>query len=188
MQLFARAENVTIEQFDFYQKQSLRNRCHILGAEKTITLSVPMLGGRNQKKITKDLRIDYTQRWQQDHQKAIKSCYGKAPFYDYYVADVMQLISKPQIFLIDLNFAVIQQCARWLKWQGNLNTTNIYMPQGLVPENTNDQRDTTRTKTDNRPYTQVFFDRLPFQGGLSFLDALFCMGPTLKEYLQKQTA
>ncbi len=183
MQLFATATNVTIEQFDFYQKQSLRNRCHILGAEKMITLSVPLLGGRNQKAITKDLRIDNAQRWQQDHRKAIQSCYGKAPFYEYFVDDVLGLISTPQIFLVDLNFAIIQQCARWLKWQGNLTTSESYVPQGLMPEQTNDQRDTTRTKSDNPPYTQVFFDRLSFHSGLSILDALFCLGPSLKTYL-----
>jgi hypothetical protein len=183
MQYFAKAGNVAIEQFDFYQKQSLRNRCHILGAEKTITLSVPLLGGRNQKTITKDLRIDNAQRWQQDHCKAIQSCYGKAPFYEYYVGEIMRLVSAQHVFLVDLNFAIIQQFASWLKWQGSLTTTESYVPQGLVPEHTNDQRDTTRTKKHNPPYTQVFFDRLPFHAGLSVVDALFCLGPGLESYL-----
>lgn len=188
MQSFATSNKVMVEHFDFYQKQSLRNRCRILGAEKTILLSVPLLGGRNQKTVMKDIRIDNTQRWQQDHRKAIQSCYAKSPFYEYYSDVVIDLISKPTVFLVDLNLSIIEQCARWLKWEGELKTTDKYMDIDNFAIDMVDQRDVTRSKGNNQPYIQVFNDRHVFCDGLSFLDALFCMGPNLKNYLQYQAA
>lgn len=184
MQCFATSNDITIEQFDFYQKQSLRNRCHILGAEKNITLSVPLLGGRNQKTVTKDLRIDNAQRWQQDHRKTIQSCYARSPFYEYYSDVVIDLISKPTVFLFDLNLSIIQQAAKWLKWEGELSISKEYLDKDRLQKIINDQRDKSRLRYNNIPYIQVFDDRHSFQPGLSFLDALFCLGPDLKKYLQ----
>ena len=75
-----RYHHLILEVHENYEKQSYRNRCYILSANKVLPLSVPVHRGKG-KKPTKDIRIDYSQKWVNNHWRAIKSAYGKAPFF-----------------------------------------------------------------------------------------------------------
>jgi len=172
MQTFYAAPVVAIEQWENYQKQGLRNRCKILGAQGVITLSVPLENGREQKSLMKDVRINHQTRWHIDQQRAIKSCYGKAPFFEYYFDPVCQVLSKQHTFLLDLNLEVLQLIIKWIKWPGKVLRTDSF--------NASNHRSVTEPIVSVKPYLQVFSDRLPFQPNLSSLDALFCVGPQAK--------
>ena len=56
--------DILIEQFENYGKQSYRNRCDIYGANGKLTLSVPVIGGARKKILTKDVQIEYVENWQ----------------------------------------------------------------------------------------------------------------------------
>ena len=71
-----------IDKYEHYVKQSFRNRCRIMTANGIDELSIPVLGGRK-KIITKDIRIDHSQKWLNRNWRAIQSAYGKAPFFEY---------------------------------------------------------------------------------------------------------
>jgi hypothetical protein len=60
---FYKEENVVLEKWGSYQKQSNFNRCHIAGVNGRLTLSVPLAGGREQKSLIQEVKIDYSQRW-----------------------------------------------------------------------------------------------------------------------------
>ena len=173
MQSFLQQQEITIEQWENYQKQGLMNRCKILGAEGVITLSVPLVGGREQKALVKDLKINNSSRWHTDQQRAIKSCYSKAPFFDYYFEPIEKLLSKKHKYLLDLNMEVLQMLTNWLKWHGILSFTNSFQLK--------DQSPIINPKALN--YIQVFADRQPFKPCLSIIDLLFCTGPQAQHIL-----
>lgn len=173
MQLFLLQEKIEIEQYENYQKQGLRNRCKITGAENSITLSVPLIGGREQKTLMKDVRINNSSRWHGEHVKTIKSCYGKAPFFEYYFDAIEKILLKKHIYLLELNMDILNLFIQWFKWEGKLTfTTSFEKPQLL-------ERPILQTPT----YIQVFSDRKSFEPGLSILDVVFCVGPETKTLL-----
>src|SRR5436190_6280151 len=58
-----KAEQITVEQYDHYEKQSYRNRCEILSANGPLSLSIPV-SKDYPKTCTKDVRISYLEKWQ----------------------------------------------------------------------------------------------------------------------------
>src|SRR6202000_2717684 len=75
---------ITFEQCETYQKMSFRNRCRIAGAEGPIDLSIPLVKGRDQRSLTRDVRIADDLDWQGQHWKTIASCYSRSPFFEFY--------------------------------------------------------------------------------------------------------
>lgn len=164
-----------------YQKMSFRNRYVVVGGNGLISLSVPLLSGRDQKVMFKDVRISYHQDWQKDHWRTIVSCYSRSPFFDFYAATLENLFSEKPVFLFDWNLTILQ----WLKSvlahpaeivvikdlqdiknnEDVLDLTNRWLPRNFQEED------------NGIHYTQVFEDRVGFQRNLSILDLLFNTGP-----------
>jgi len=175
MQMCLQQQEVAIDQWENYQKQGLMNRCKILGAQGIITLSVPLVGGREQKSLLKDVKINNSSRWNIDQLRAIKSCYSKAPFFEYYFGPVENLLTKKNDFLLDLNMDALELLLKWFRFQPKPALTNAFVADRF--------KNVAEFKSVIKPvsYLQVFSDRRPFEPGLSVLDALFCMGPQAKE-------
>ncbi len=74
--LISRADEVLIEREENYLKQTYRNRCYILSAHGPQLLSVPVYLGSLHKTPVKDIRIDYSKRWQQVHLRAMTASYS----------------------------------------------------------------------------------------------------------------
>ena len=77
--LISHADEVLIEREENYLKQSYRNRCYILSAHGPQLLTVPVYLGSQHKTHIKDIRIDYSKRWQQIHLRAIIASYRSSP-------------------------------------------------------------------------------------------------------------
>jgi hypothetical protein len=101
--------NIVFEQCETYQKMSFRNRCQIAGARGVLDLSIPLVGGRSQKGLMRDVRIAADRTWQGQHWKTIVSCYSRSPWFDHYRDGLESLYGKPADFLLDWN----QQCLEW---------------------------------------------------------------------------
>jgi WbqC-like protein family len=101
--------NIVFEQYEHYQKMSFRNRCQIAGAEGVINLSVPLVKGRDQKTLLRDVKISDRGRWQDQHWKTILSCYSRSPWFEFYRDGLGELYGKPFVFLRDWNLA----CFEW---------------------------------------------------------------------------
>ncbi|MEM9897199.1 MAG: WbqC family protein, partial [Bacteroidota bacterium] len=83
-----------------FQKQTYRNRAYLLGSNRILILSIPVIA--SSQTVYKDVKIDYGQNWLKDHWGAFYSSYGKAPFFDYLKQDFHEVwFSKPK-FLVDL--------------------------------------------------------------------------------------
>lgn len=178
---FLSAEQVCIEQFEFFVRKTGRNRCVVVGPNGKVTLSVPLLGGRNQKARMKDLRISYSERWPAIHWRTLDACYRRSPFFEEYEEDLRHLLDKKPDFLLDLNLASIEYLNRMLKVTKSILLSDTYeaeLPAGCI-----DRRLPAPAPVSVRPYLQPFSERHGFVGGLSMLDMLFCCGPAAPTYI-----
>lgn len=192
-QLIQKFENkITLEYCENFEKQSFRNRTNILTANGSYSLSVPVEKA-NSKVLISEVKIDYSQRWQQVHIRAIQSAYGKSPFFEQYFEDISQIISKQHSLLINLNHELLQYVCKRLKIRLDVTFSEEYI-KGEETENCQfvDARSLIHPKKDNfchkltqdlsvQPYQQVFGEN--FVPNLSILDLLFNEGPAAKQYL-----
>ncbi len=169
------------DQYEHFQKMSFRNRCTLSGANGRIDLSVPLIGGRSQKTLMKDVLIDNKENWRARHWKTIVSCYNKSPWFDFYRDELGQLYSSKPGLLMDWNL----QCFKWI-----CDKMSIHVPWSLTesyienydPGEVKDWRNHLLPSTINGirsaagRYPQVFEDRFGFVPNLSILDYLFCKG------------
>ena len=80
-------EQVWIERWESFQKQTLRNRCLIASANGVQALTVPVEHSAGNC-LVKDVRISDHGNWRHLHWNALRSAYGKSPFFDYYEDDL----------------------------------------------------------------------------------------------------
>ena len=171
---------------------SFRSRCRIVGAEGMIDLSVPLLKGRDQKTIMKDVRISGLQPWQARHWKTIVSCYNRSPWFEFYRDELSALYKKSFVYLLDWNLACFEWALGVLKMTVPVSLSEGYRKEydgkewvdwrgKILPKNSQKEADLL----DEAPlkYYQVFEDRIGFIPNLSILDLLFCEGKRAAEML-----
>lgn len=176
-----RVKHIKIEQYEHFKKMSFRNRCVISTANGPTSLSVPIAGGREQKGLIRDIKIDNFVPWQRAHLRTLISAYSKAPFFNYYFAEVETLLNANEKFLFDLNLKTLSLLIKVLKINISVQLTSEYlleysdaldMRNKILPKNFQKDRENWKPR-----YSQVFEDRVGFQPNLSMLDLLFCEGP-----------
>jgi len=180
----ANAGKALIEKEENYIKQSYRNRCYLLTASGIQSLTVPVYLGSLHKTPVKDIRIDYTKRWQQVHLGAIVSAYGSSPFFLYYHESIEKIILRHHEFLLDLNMNLLRAILGIIKIETGISYTESYFPEGRAE---NDFRYSISPKKKSgfleKPYTRVFTAEEDYSGRLSILDLIFNMGPDTIKYL-----
>ncbi|RUT77854.1 WbqC family protein [Ancylomarina longa] len=180
-----------IEQWEHYPKQSYRNRCNIYGANGVIALSVPVVKATNKKVLLRDVKISYDTNWQKLHWKGIEAAYKSSPFYEFYIDDLAQFFHQKWNSLLEFNLAIQDEICSLIELDSNYKLTNDFIEINI--QNSNDFRysihpKTSKTEEDTffipREYTQVFSEKLGFEGNLSILDLIFNLGPDSSSYLQ----
>jgi hypothetical protein len=180
------AENIFIEKEENYFKQTYRNRCLILSANGPSALSVPVLSGSSGKTPIKDIRIDYSKRWQQVHLKALISAYKSAAFFEYYFEDIEKAIKAKHKYLLDLNMNAFETVQMITTILTPVVYTKVFEP---VTGKDYDFRYTISPKKEKpgisyvKKYYQVFSHKFGFVPDLSILDLIFNVGPDSINYL-----
>ncbi|RFM28127.1 WbqC family protein [Deminuibacter soli] len=182
-----RFSHIEIEQYENYPKSSFRNRCVIAGSNGVVNLSVPVVNGRDQKTLFREVRISDTGNWQLQHWRTVTSCYGKAPFFEYYAGYLEALLfTRRHTHLIDLNRDILQWLQKVLKVTAGISETTQFELQ-TTREGVADYRNHWLPKNQGDyttpHYYQLFEDRIGFQHNLSILDLLFCEGPNAGQVL-----
>jgi hypothetical protein len=183
--VISNADEVLIEKEANYHKQTFRNRCSILAADGIQILTVPVFLGSLHKTPLKDIRIDYSKRWQQVHLRAITTSYRSSPFYEFYFEELEKIILKNHEFLIDLNSLLTEVILNIIGIKCSISYTSSFTPAGTADFDFR-YSITPKKRTDLllREYTQVFNPYSRFMAGLSIIDLVFNMGPESAYYLQ----
>jgi hypothetical protein len=178
------AEEIYIEKEENYIKQSYRNRCYILSAHGPQILSVPVYLGSVHKTLIKDIRIDYSKRWQQVHLGAMTASYSASPYFEFYFDLIERIISANHKYLLDLNMELTESILKILKISRKISYTASYEPASDKPD---DLRYKITPKEESshsqKRYMQVFDTGKGFVPHLSILDLIFNTGPEATAYL-----
>ncbi len=180
-------DQLLLEANEFYIKQTYRNRCYIRAANQIDRLSVPVSNAHKGARL-KDIRVDYSQRWQQVHWGAIFSAYGNSPFYEHLKDEIHAIIFRKYDFLIDLSIETLTLCLKFLKVNIPIDITSVYQKSygNEVQDLRNAFTPNNQSPTHVYPtYQQIFGSE--FVPNLSILDLLFCMGNYSMPYLQEVT-
>ena len=189
-----RHEEVEIEQWESFQKQTYRNRCLIATTQGVQALTVPVErkeeSGKRKENTIKDMRISDHGNWRHLHWNALMSAYGESPFFEYYQDDIRPFFEKRWDYLFDFNEAIREKMCELLDIQPKVTFSSTYhhpadisLTSHLSPL-TSDYREAIRPKHplpdpdfEPKPYYQVYQQKHGFLPNLSILDLLFNMGP-----------
>ena len=180
-------EGILLERWEYYVKQTWRNRCRINSANGELLLVAPVTSAHSKTLIT-DVRLDYTQKWLNNHWRTIQSAYGKAPFFDHYADDLHDILFQKVGFLYELNYMLLSMCLKWLRWTMPINETEIYAEE--QPNEVLDLRlaiNSKKLKQCHQFYYPVMYNQVfgnTFVENLSLIDLVFCEGPGASKIVQ----
>ena len=186
-----KVDQVVLEQHEYYQKQSYRNRCYINTSQGRGMLTIP-LTEKSGKVLMKDVRIDYSTKWQNNQWRTLQSAYKNAPFFEHYEEGLHRQIYKSYPFLFDLNRSLLSFCLKSLKSHLTLSESVTY--EKTPDPSVCDLRSAILAKkpfSDRSfykpaPYQQVFGNM--FVPNLSVIDLLFCEGPHAGQIIKTSQA
>ncbi len=183
-------DEILIERYENYTRQTYRNRCMIYGANGRLSLSIPVRKGDEHKILIKDIRIDNNKKWQNLHWRSIESAYRSSPFYEFYFDEIAGFYKKKYDFLLDFNMEILHVILKVLEVNVNIGLTDEFVP--VAGNNVDDLRDLIHPKKSYRKdpsfspvfYNQVFGYRHGFLPNLSIIDLIFNEGPGAIEILR----
>ena len=186
----ANASSVLFDRKSLFKKSSFRNRMMLAGPKGPVTLSIPIIGGRNIKVPYGEVQIDYKTDWQKNHYRTIETLYGKSPWFDQYKPSLMILFDTRIEFLFEWNMA----CFEWITQKINIKSSiivdvepstsiqNVVIKVDIfTPGNYSNLFAIPLIK-----YQQVFQDQTGFLANLSTLDLLFNEGPFAKNKIESR--
>ena len=181
-------DTIVLEKQEHWQKMGFRNRFQVLGANQVLAITVPLLGGRDQKAMTAALKIDYNGRGMKEHWRTLESLYNRSPFFYHYAPGLQQVWEARHEYLWQMAEHSLRWSLQQLRWQGQIDYSTSFSPivhaeetdfrHRLLPKN--------RTQFLLPAYQQTFGER--FETNLSIVDLLFNLGPAAKNYLQQLPA
>lgn len=183
-----RSKKVILEVCDNFQKQTLRSRTYIYGANGKLLLNLPILHTKDGiKKQYKDTRIEHQFNSLKIHWKSLESAYRTSPYFEFYEDELAPLFEKKAEFLLDFNLECQAMMLECLQLDLNIEKTTTYEIE--LPEKTQDYRKLVSAKNKTigstfPKYNQVFENKHGFIPNLSILDLLFNQGPNATTYLE----
>ncbi len=186
--IFAQNKNIVFEMYDNYQKQTLRNRGYIYGANGQLGLHIPVHYSQLNRQQTREIRIDNSTNWKIIHWKSIESAYRTSPFFEFYEDDLKPLFSKKSDELTSFNFECISRINECLDFKFNYSISETFKKK----YDGKDYRFLIETKNNNsiktEAYIQVFENKHGYLQNLSILDLLFNLGPETLLYIKNHPA
>lgn len=169
-------EESVVDLGEHYIKRSQRNRAQILSANGVMSLTVNVENANRPRQMIKDVKIDYSKRWQHQHWVSIMSAYKSSPYFDHYAHLLEPFYKREWRYLVDYNMEYLSTLLRLLGVEDKVNISEKYVAarEGDIDLRPKHNEGSTFVA---EPYFQVFSDRMPFVANLSILDLLLCEGP-----------
>ena len=115
-----------------------------------------------------------------------ESAYKNAPYYEYYIDRISEILNSEKTFLSELNFELLQYLIEKTGLSCEVNMENS------AQEITKEMNELVNPKSVNqftgKKYYQTFSERFDFQNNLSILDLLFNEGPNTISILTEKPA
>ncbi|MBT7620646.1 MAG: hypothetical protein HN594_06165 [Flavobacteriales bacterium] len=177
------SEEIFIETKEHFIKQSFRNRCTIMGANGSQTLTIPKERKSSDKTLISDINISNQDNWQKSHWQSIVSAYNSSPFFEYYKDELFPFYNTKHSTLFDFNLKLSKTILELMQVEKKLNFTSKFQKEcnGL------DFRSSKFILKNQEEYQQVFCEKYSFIPNLSILDVLFNLGPETTSYLERQS-
>lgn len=167
--------NVNIlDHYEFYDKQSYRNRCNIATANGVQSLSIPVEA--KGKTLVRDIKISKHSHWQVQHWRSIQAAYQSSPFFEFYIDDLYPFFEKEWMFLLDLNINLHLCIEKLLDIETELQLSSAYVDGENVMDWRNNIHPKQTIVASSEKYYQVFANKIGFQADMSILDLLFNLG------------
>ncbi|MBR6814461.1 MAG: WbqC family protein [Alistipes sp.] len=169
-------EECVIDLGENFIKRSERNRAHILSANGVMALTVNVENANRPRQKMRDVKIDYSKRWQHQHWVSIFSAYKSSPYFDHFAHRIEPFYRKEWKYLVDYNLEYTSTLLSLLGVNRELPLSQSYyeaQPDDLDLRPKHKENSTFVAE----PYFQVFSDRMPFEANLSILDLIMCEGP-----------
>ncbi|WP_375580369.1 WbqC family protein [Marivirga tractuosa] len=181
-------EELILEANEFFEKQTYRNRCHLLSSQQIEVLTVP-LQGANKKIKSKDIKIDNSQNWNKKHWRSIQTCYGKSPYFEFFADEFQPIYEKDYLYLWDLNLDLLTICLKITGQKIKITESGSY--EKKVSGNVMDARSLIHPKKPEflaqlfkpKDYNQSFGNN--FEPNLSVIDLLMNEGPNTKTVIRQ---
>ena len=180
----ASREDIIIEAWETYPKQTIRNRCFIMGPNGQQMLSVPISKPHGNHTKTKDIRISHHLPWQANHWRSIETAYNKSPFLLYYANYFYPFFEQPFDHLLDFNDRLLETLMMILRIDKEWRYSTRY--EASQP-NQADQRVSKKSpppSTRFPEYQQVFSTNHGFLSDLSVIDLICNLGPDAGDYIR----
>ena len=177
------SEEIFIETKEHFIKQSFRNRCTIMGANGSQTLTIPKERKSSDKTLISDISISNKDKWQKSHWQSIVSAYNSSPFFEYYKDELLPFYNTKHNTLFDFNLKLSKTILELMQVEKKINFTSKFQKEcnGL------DFRSSKFILKNQEEYQQVFCEKYSFVPNLSILDVLFNLGPETTSYLERQS-
>ena len=182
-----RYEEVEIEKYESFQKQTFRNRCLIATPNGIQALTVPVEHPTNYQlsiinyQLIKDLRVSDHGNWRHLHWNALQSAYGESPFFEYYQDDIRPFFEKRWDYLLDFNEAIRETICELIDIQPRVSYSSAFRTESMEALDFRSAINPKHPAPDAdfapKPYYQVWQTKHGFLPNLSILDLLFNMGP-----------
>ena len=122
----AKADTVTFEMEDNFQKQTNRSRMYIYSPNGIQLLNVPIKHTKDRHQRTKEVKLETAFDWQKQHFKSLEAAYRTSPFFEYFEDDIRPIFEKKHTFLMDLNMETMSIVSKCLGFEFDYNETTEY--------------------------------------------------------------
>ena len=181
--VFLKVENeVILEQFENFPKQTYRNRANIYGANGRLSLIIPTR--HTGKCVMKETEISHRENWQQLHWKSIKTAYQRSPYFEFYEEKLEKIFEFKTDSLIKFNLNALKIIQDILKTEKAYSLNNDYVKIPLEENYREKFSAKKETEFEMEEYYQTFSDKLGFEKDLSILDLICNKGPETLTYLK----
>lgn len=177
-------ENILIEKFEHFPKQTYRNRASIQTPQGKLNLTIPVVKGSKVHTKIKDVKISCDFNWQRLHWMTLQTSYRSSAYFEFYEDELAPFYHQKWDFLFDYNLDLLRLLFKFLKLSPQIAFTESY--ESEYPDLT-DFRNAISSKSassyQQKPYFQVFEERNGFIANLSVIDLLFSQGPNSLKYV-----
>lgn len=170
-------DKIFIEAFEHFNKQTNRNRTHILSPNGVQVLSIPLVQ-THRKVFIKEVDIDLNANWKQQHWRSITTAYNRSAFFEFYSDKIQKVFFQDEKNLLKFNTKLLTLLLEIYKLKTKIEFSEEYRKE---PENDfrliSEQKYTVPcTEVKFKEYPQVFSEKFAFEKNLSVLDMLFNCG------------